>query len=182
LIAADRLVGVMAIQSYKEENLYSQGDLALFSTIASQATVAIENAQLYTQMREQVWELSTPVLPVHDHVLVLPLIGVVDTERARRFTERLLLTVKQTRAQVVLLDITGVPMVDIAVAQALLQAAEATQLLGAEVALVGVRSEVAQTLVTSNVNMERLVTKANLQAGIEYALSRLGQQVTRRGI
>jgi len=197
LLAADKMVGVMAVQSYEEEGLYGERELVLFTTIAAQAAVAIENARLYSRVQEQLEELreasetqvrlleqvrlmSTPVIPLHDRILLLPLIGVLDSARTSLLTERLLEAVRQQRARVVLLDITGVPLVDTAVAQALLQSADATRLLGAEVVLVGVRSEVAQTLVTLGLNMEGLVTRANLQAGIEYALDRVGREIVAR--
>jgi rsbT co-antagonist protein RsbR len=93
----------------------------------------------------------------------------------------MLQAVRETRALVILLDITGVPVVDTAVAQALIQCASAARLLGAEVVLVGVRSEVAQTLVTLELGMEVLVTKSNLQAGIAYALGRVGLRIVPEG-
>jgi anti-anti-sigma factor len=181
LIARDKLVGVMAVQSYEQEHLYGESDLALFSTIAAQTAIAIENARLYTRLQEQVHELSTPVIPVHDRILVLPLIGTVDGRRAQLITARLLEAVQAQRARVVLVDITGVPLVDTKVAQSLLQAAHATRLVGAEFVLVGVRAEVAQTLVTLGLSMGQIVTKNNLRSGIEYALSLMGLQITSEG-
>jgi GAF domain-containing protein len=194
MIAADHVVGTIAVESYDTEHAYSEADQALLSAVAAQAAIAIQNARLYTQIQQQVeelrqsnetqahlWqqvqEMSTPVIPVQDRILVLPLVGTIDSERARRLTDRLLQAVRETRALVILLDITGVPVVDTMVAQTLIQCASAARLLGAEVVLVGVRSEVAQTLVTLEVGMEGLVTKSNLQAGIAYALGRVGLRI-----
>jgi anti-anti-sigma factor len=194
MIAADNVVGVMAVESYDTANAYSEADQTMLSTIAAQAATALQNARLYAQVQNQVeelrranetqallWqqvrEMSIPVIPLQDRVLVLPLVGTIDSERARDLTERLLEAVRQTRALVILLDITGVPVVDTAVAQAIIQAANAARLLGAEVVLVGVRSEVAQTLVTLGVSMEGLVTKSNLQSGIAYALGLVGRRI-----
>jgi len=185
MIAADRVVGIVATED--ERTTYSADDLAVLSTVASQAAIAIQNARLFRESQQraeqlntllqQVRDMSTPVIPLQDRVLVLPLVGTIDSGRARDLTDRLLEAVRQTRALVILLDITGVPVVDTAVAQAIIQAANAARLLGAEVVLVGVRSEVAQTLVTLGVSMEGLVTKSNLQAGIAYALGLVGLRI-----
>ena len=118
-------------------------------------------------------DLSSPVLPVHDGVLVMPLIGVIDSERAATLTQSLLQAIEQHRARTVLIDVTGVPLVDTQVAAVLLQAAAATKLLGAQPVLVGVRPELAQTIVGLGVDLSILITHADLQSGINYAL---GQQ------
>lgn len=189
----DRVIGVLDVQS-DQLNAFGEHEIALVQALVNQAGVAIENARFLAQIQQQVedlreanekqrrlWqqvqEMSTPVIPVHDRILVLPLVGALDSERSRRLTERLLHAVRQTRALVILLDITGVPVVDTAVAQALIQTANAARLLGAEVALVGVRAEVAQTLVSLGVSMEGIMTMANLQAGIAYALGRVGLRI-----
>jgi GAF domain-containing protein len=194
LITQERVIGYIEVWESRSERTFSQDEILLGQNLATQAVIALENARLYARVQEQleelrrsseiqshllaqVQEMSTPVIPVHHRILVLPLIGVVDSERARQFTERLLEAVRQQRTRVVLLDITGVPVVDTGVAQALLQAANATRLLGAEVVVVGMRSEVAQTLVTLGVGIEGLVTRANLQAGLEYALRQVNLHI-----
>lgn len=138
-----------------------------------------------TRLREQVistqqrliGELSTPVIPVIEGILVVPLIGSVDTERAHRITETLLKEIGRTRAQMVIMDITGVPVVDTAVANALLRVAEASRLLGAEMILVGITPAVAQTMVQLGMDLQDLHTRADLQSGVEHALNRLGQAI-----
>jgi len=116
-------------------------------------------------------ELSTPLIPLTDRVLVMPLVGVLDTRRAQQVLETLLDGISRTGALVAILDITGVQTVDTQVASALLRAARAVQLLGAEVVLTGIRPEVAQTIVAIGIDLGAVVTRSTLQAGIAYATS-----------
>ena len=114
-------------------------------------------------------ELSTPLIPLSEHVVVMPLIGALDSQRAQQATETLLQGISTRRARLAILDITGVPIVDTQVANAIVQAAKAVRLLGAQVVLTGIRSEVAQTLVTLGTDLSGIVTCSNLQSGIAYA-------------
>jgi rsbT co-antagonist protein RsbR len=116
-------------------------------------------------------ELSTPVIPISDDIIVMPLIGALDSQRAQAVLEALLQGVATSRARVAILDITGVPVVDTQVANALLHAGHAVQLLGAQVLLTGIRPEVAQTLVGLGMDMRGVITRSTLQSGITYALS-----------
>jgi rsbT co-antagonist protein RsbR len=116
-------------------------------------------------------ELSTPLIPVSDDVLAMPLIGAVDSTRARDVLDKLLTGLGASRAHTVILDITGVPLVDTQVANVLIRAAQAAQLLGAQVVLTGMRPEVAQTVVGLGINLDSLVTRSSLQTGIAYAMS-----------
>lgn len=124
-------------------------------------------------VREQqaaIRELSTPVLPLRaTGLLILPLIGVIDTQRARQLTEQLLGAIRTHRAKAVVLDITGVPIVDSKVANHLVQTVEASRLMGATVIISGLSPEIAQTLVMIGVDLSRLHTVVDLQAGIEVA-------------
>ena len=132
------------------------------------------------QLLDMIREISSPVIPVHDEVLVLPLVGTIDSARSSRIMETLLTGVQEHSAEVVIIDITGVPIVDTAVANHLIQATRAATLLGAHCVLVGVSAEVAQTLVQLGVDLSTLVTRSNLQAGITYALARQGRAITVR--
>jgi rsbT co-antagonist protein RsbR len=114
-------------------------------------------------------ELSTPLIPINDRVMVMPLVGTVDSRRAQQVLETLLEGVAASRAQVAILDITGVPVVDTQVANALVRAAQAVKLLGAQVMLTGIRPEVAQTLVGLGADLASIVTRSSLQSGIAYA-------------
>jgi len=115
-------------------------------------------------------ELSTPLIPVSDDIVIMPLIGSLDSQRAQAVLDTLLRGVASTRARVAILDITGVPVVDTQIANVLIQAARSVQLLGAQVILTGIRPEVAQTMVGLGVEMRGLVTRSDLQSGIAYAL------------
>ena len=117
-------------------------------------------------------ELSTPLIPIAEGVVAMPLIGSIDSNRAQQMLDTLLGGVSSLRAEIAILDITGVPVVDSQVADTILQAAQAVQLLGARVVLTGIRPEVAQTLVNLGANLNNIVTRSDLQSGIAYALSK----------
>jgi anti-anti-sigma regulatory factor len=124
-------------------------------------------------------DLSTPVLKLSEELLLLPVVGVIDSTRARVMTDELLLAIRAHRAKVVVIDITGVPAVDSMVANHLLQAVEASRLLGARVLLTGLTAEVAQTVVRIGVDLTKVETAGNLQDGVEEANRTLGYRVTR---
>jgi rsbT co-antagonist protein RsbR len=130
------------------------------------------------QLREAIQELSTPIIPLYTGVLAVPLVGRVDSQRAQVLTEALLEAIAREQAEIVLLDITGVAVVDTNVANHLIQTARAAALLGSQVVLVGISAEVAQTLVQLGLDLGQLVTLSNLQSGLEYALSRQGLAIT----
>lgn len=114
-------------------------------------------------------ELSTPLIPISDEVMVMPLIGALDSRRAQQVITTLLEGIAESRAHVAILDITGVPVVDTQVANALIRAAHAVKLLGAQVILTGIRPEVAQTLVGLGADLSMITTQSSLQSGIAYA-------------
>jgi rsbT co-antagonist protein RsbR len=130
------------------------------------------------QLREAIQELSNPIIPVYNGVLVVPLVGRVDSARAQQLTEALLEAIAREQAEIVLLDITGVAVVDTGVANHLMQTARAAGLLGSQVVLVGISAEVAQTLVQLGLDLGQLVTLSNLQSGIEFALAQQGLAIT----
>jgi rsbT co-antagonist protein RsbR len=136
----------------------------LRQSIALEETIRAQQATLA--------ELSTPLIPISDQVVAMPLIGSVDSRRAQQVLDTLLQGIAASGAQVAILDITGVPVVDTQVADALLRAAQAVKLLGAQVVLTGIRPEVAQTLVGLGANLSGIVTRSSLQSGIAYATSR----------
>jgi rsbT co-antagonist protein RsbR len=121
------------------------------------------------QQQQAIKELSTPVLPLHTGLLLLPVIGVIDSERARQLTEQLLEGIRTFRAKAVVIDLTGVPAVDSAVANHLLQTVRAAKLLGANAVITGISTENAQTLTRIGVDLSGLVTTSDLQSGIDEA-------------
>ncbi|MFP4437396.1 MAG: PAS domain S-box protein [Chloroflexaceae bacterium] len=120
--------------------------------------------------RNALRELSTPLIPISDDVVIMPLIGTIDSQRARQVMETLLTGVAHHQASLAILDITGVSVVDTQVAQAFIQAAQAVKLLGAQVMLTGIQPQIAQTLVHLGVDLRGIQTRSSLQAGIAAAL------------
>jgi rsbT co-antagonist protein RsbR len=138
-----------------------------------------ERERIIRQQQEAIRELSTPVLQVRERLLILPIIGVLDSQRARQLTEQLLRGIRANRAKVVVIDITGVPTIDSTVANHLVQTVEASRLMGANVIITGLSSEIAQTLVTIGVDLSKVNAVGDLQGGIEEAERLLGYEVTR---
>src|SRR3989442_214559 len=136
-------------------------------------TVAVgfvqERERIIRQQQEAIRELSTPVLQVRERLLILPIIGVIDPQRAPQLTEQLLQAIRTNRAKVVVIDITGVAAMDSNVANHLVQTVEASRLLGATVIVTGLSPEIAQTLVTIGVDLSEMATVGDLQGGIEEA-------------
>jgi rsbT co-antagonist protein RsbR len=131
------------------------------------------------EQRAVIQQLPTPVLPFRDGMLLVPIIGVIDSLRARTLTEQLLGAVRDNRAKVVVIDITGVQAVDSKVANHMVQTVEAARLMGATVIVAGVSPEIAQTMVTLGIDLGRMTTVGDLQSGIERAEQLLGYAVTR---
>ncbi|MRG93690.1 STAS domain-containing protein [Polyangium spumosum] len=117
-------------------------------------------------------EMSTPLVPIGDDIVAMPIVGTVDARRAEMVLETLLAGITRRGARVAILDITGVSVVDAQVATTLVRAAQAARLLGAQVVLTGIRGNVAQTLVELAVDLSGLVTRGTLQGGIAWALAR----------
>ncbi|MBI2428630.1 MAG: STAS domain-containing protein [Ignavibacteriales bacterium] len=144
-------------------------------------TVAVgfvqERERTIRQQQEAIRELSTPVLQVRERLLILPIIGVIDPQRARQLTEQLLRGIRTNRAKVVVIDITGVAAMDSNVANGIVQTVEASRLLGATVIVTGLSPEIAQTLVTIGVDLAKMNTVGDLQGGIEEAERLLGYKV-----
>ncbi|BCB02099.1 RsbT co-antagonist protein RsbRA [Bacillus sp. KH172YL63] len=122
-------------------------------------------------------ELSAPLIPVFEKISIMPLVGTIDTERARLIMENLLNGVVKHRAEVVLIDITGVPVVDTMVAHHIIQAAEAVRLVGAKCMLVGIRPEIAQTIVNLGIDLNQFSTNSTLRKGIEKALEMTNRKI-----
>jgi rsbT co-antagonist protein RsbR len=125
--------------------------------------------QIIADQQDAIRELSTPVLQVQDGLLILALVGVLDTARTRQLTENLLLAIRAKRARVVVMDITGVPIVDSKVANHLVQTVKAARLMGADVIVTGISPEIAQTLVQIGAELRGAQTLGDLQWGLEEA-------------
>lgn len=132
------------------------------------------------RQRQTISELQTPVIQVWDRILALPIIGSVDTARTQEMSEALLQKIIDTGAEVVLLDITGVPVMDTAVAKHLLEMVTAARLLGADVMIVGMSTQIAITLIHLGIDLSGIVTRTTLAKGLEMAFARLGLEVIAR--
>jgi rsbT co-antagonist protein RsbR len=158
--------------------LDAQGNAVIFPGIVrdltdirqAEAERAALQEQIIQSQRHTLLELSAPLLPISEHIVIMPLIGSIDTQRAQQIMETLLEGVAQHRAEVAIVDITGVQVVDTQVANALIQAAQAVQLLGAQVILTGIGPTMAQTLISLGVDMSSIITRGRLQNGIAYAM------------
>ncbi len=148
-------------------------------------TLAIDTyiaAYLETMTRHQaaIRELSTPVIKVHDRILLLPIVGTVDTQRAHQIMETVLVQVVEQQAKVMILDIAGVPVVDTKVADHILKTTAAVQLLGAQTILTGISASVARTVVQLGLEITRMHTRSKLSEGIELALTIVGKKIISR--
>jgi rsbT co-antagonist protein RsbR len=140
-------------------------------------------ANLDTVARHQaaIRELSTPVIRVYNRVLLLPLVGTVDSHRAHQIMETLLTRVVDEQARVVIVDIAGVPVVDTRVADHLLKTTEAVRLVGAETIITGISAQVARTIVQLGVDISAMHTRSRLGDGIEVALAMVGKTIADKG-
>ena len=153
-----------AFQSYISLEKVAFMDLGIIVDV-----LVFERQRVIRQQQDAIRELSTPVLQIRDRLLLLPIIGVIDTHRARLITESLLTTIRQTRAKAVVMDITGVATIDSKVANHLLQTVSAARLMGASVVVTGLSADVAQSLVALGIDLGKLRTVGDLQGGLEEA-------------
>jgi rsbT co-antagonist protein RsbR len=128
-----------------------------------------ERERIIREQQAAIRELSTPVLQVRERLLILPIIGVLDTQRARQLTEQLLAAIQANRAKVVVIDITGVVTIDLTVANNLVQTVKAARLMGATAIVTGLSSSIAQTLVDLGVDVSMIRSVGDLQGGLEEA-------------
>jgi anti-anti-sigma regulatory factor len=148
--------------------------------LAERARADAERASLQEQViatqRARLVELSTPLIPITDRILAMPLIGAMDTDRAQQAIETLLEGASRRSAEFVILDITGLQRVDESVASMLVLAASGLRLLGARTVITGIGAEVARTLIHSNASLDGIITKATLQDGIAIAMQTIGRR------
>ncbi len=133
--------------------------------------------KLIRQQSQSIQELSTPVVRLWDQVLLLPLIGVIDTQRARQFTESLLVAITRHEARVTVIDVTGVPVFDTSVARHIMKTIDAAKLLGSRIILTGISPEGALTMTKLNISFSGILCRTSLRAGIAEALQMIGQRI-----
>ena len=159
------------------ESFMSLKKIAFFDIGLIVDILVFERERTIRQQQESIRELSTPVLQIRERLLLLPIIGVIDTQRARLITESLLRSIRANRAKVVVMDITGVATIDSKVSNHLLQTVTAARLMGAHVIVTGLSAEVAQSLVALGIELSKLNTVGDLQGGLEEAERILGYRV-----
>lgn len=138
---------------------------------------ALDEEAILREQRATIAELETPVIQVWDGVLALPIIGSLDTQRAQSMNERLLQKIVETESEIVILDITGVPVVDTAVSRHILETITASRLLGAEVMVVGLNQRTAMTLVQLGLDLSGVTTRTTLARGLQLAFRKMGLKV-----
>ncbi|MEX3958026.1 protoglobin domain-containing protein [Trinickia sp. EG282A] len=165
-----------AFESYMSLKKVAFFDIGLIVDV-----LVFERERVIRQQQEAIRELSTPVLQLRERLLLLPIIGVIDTYRARLITESLLQEIRATRARVVVMDITGVATIDSRVANHIMQTVAAARLMGAQVIVTGISAPVAQSLVALGIELGTLDTVGDLQGGIERAEHTLGYRLMQAG-
>lgn len=178
-----RLIGFEVMKRFKSkpmvghEAFASLQKLAFFDLAIIVDILVEERERTIFAQQEAIRELSTPVIQVRDRLLILPIIGLIDSDRAMQVTESLLHAIRANRAKVVVMDVTGVAAVDSKVANHLMQTVAAARLMGASVIVTGLSADVAQSLVALGVDLGRINTIGDLQGGLEEAERQLGYKV-----
>ncbi|AUX39578.1 sugar ABC transporter [Sorangium cellulosum] len=193
LLVGGSAFGVLVLESGRR-GACSLDDLTMIERVVDTMAVAIENTQLVHRIIERthelehanrhqeslldtIRELSSPVVPIARSILVMPIVGTMDAERSGRFIESMLQDITEHHARVVLVDVTGMAVVDAASVEHLLRAARAARLLGAEVVLVGITPAAARLMVEQGVDLGSLITRSTLELGFAYALSKTGGKI-----
>lgn len=183
LLLRDVLARALFVEYQRDADLLNR-ILDAYEPAANRIAVTVsvsfveERERVIREQQEAIRELSTPVLQVRERLLILPIIGVLDSPRARQLTEQLLGAIQANRAKVVVIDITGVATIDLTVANHLVQTVEASRLMGASAIITGLSSKIAQTLVDLGVDLSMMRTVGDLQGGLEEAERLIGYRPT----
>ncbi|CRL09466.1 Stressosome protein RsbRA [Phaeobacter italicus] len=162
-----------------EEIFFISRVIDAFAVYCTEVFIA-ERDRIIEQQRDQMQELSTPVVELWDKVLTLPLIGTMDSARAQEVMENLLETILQRQSEVVIVDLTGVQTVDTQVAQHMLRMASAVRLMGAECIISGISPTIAQTMVQLGVDVGEVTTRSTIRTGLADALNRVGYEIVHK--
>ena len=165
-----------------QANFRSLSKLVAFDTALAMDTYIAANLDTVARHQAAIRELSTPVIRVYDRVLLLPLVGTVDTHRAQQIMETLLTRTVEDQAKAIIVDIAGVPVVDTKVADHLLKTTAAVRMLGAVTIITGISAQVARTMVQLGVDLSSIETRARLADGIELALAKVGRVIAEKGV
>ena len=160
------------------ESIAEKATRDLYQTVESLKESNGELARMKEVLEHEVLELSTPVVEVWDRVVALPIIGTLDSDRAQRMMETLLEAVMSKGAEIVIMDISGVPVMDTGVAQHVIKTVQAARLMGVKSIVSGIRPETAQTIVNLGVDWGTIQTRASLRDALRLAFSLLGVRVS----
>ena len=179
-----KVIGVVVLQTYKDEVKYTFDDLDIFNFVAEAISLGVGRRKAEEDLKEKlsvienqqgaILELSTPVIKIWEGVLVIPLIGVLDSRRAEHLAEELLAAITATQSRIAIIDITGVSTVDSSIANHLIKTVESVRLLGAGCVVTGIRPEVAQSIIYLGIDIGRLETRSTLAEGLKWAFSVIG--------
>lgn len=176
----DLLVDEISDPAATREALRSIKKLVMFDIAIASDTYIASKIEALERHQAAIKELSTPVIRVHQRILLLPLIGSIDSHRARQVMDSVLLKVTDAQAKCIIIDIAGVPVVDTNVADSLVKTTAAVRLLGAQTILTGITAQVARTIVQLGVDITTMHTLARLSDGIELALSFVGRSIQKK--
>jgi PAS domain S-box-containing protein len=167
----------VSITALRDEN----GNLQGFGKLTRDLTERRQAEEQLKRQAQEILEMATvPVVQVWEGIVLVPIIGTLNSERTQQLMERLLNRVTETNSPIALLDITGVPAIDTQTAQHLIETISAVRLLGAEVILTGVRPVIAQTLVHLGINLSNVITRSSLSAGLRMALGLIQLDVVQK--
>jgi rsbT co-antagonist protein RsbR len=177
----ERLVAHFADPAEAHAAYLSAQKLVYFDMALAVDTYVAANLEALKRHQAAIRELSTPVIRVHERILLLPLVGTIDSMRAHQIMETVLIRVTEDQAKVLILDIAGVPVVDTKVADHLLKTTAAVRLVGARTILTGISAQVARTIIQLGVDISAMDTQSRLSEGIELALSLIGKTIAAKG-
>jgi anti-anti-sigma regulatory factor len=181
MISGGEVQGLLAVMSY-QPGVFGQADTEMLTLVASQIALAIANMRLVERLRQTIARISVPLIPVAEGILVLPLIGQIDGERANQIIEQTLGAVVARQSEQILIDITGVDTVDMFTISQLLKIVRTTALLGAHCYLVGMSPEAAQATTSLGVDLGSLQSYRDMQSALADLLrGRDAAHVTQRG-
>lgn len=175
----------MLQNSYQDKERLSDVSLAMTRILDGLAILTFESfgrkrEQLIKEQQKALLELSTPIVKVWDKILLVPLIGVLDSQRTQMVMESLLTSIEDTQSKVAILDISGIPIVDTLVAKHLIRTVSAAKLMGAQCIITGIRARISQTMIQLGVDMSDVITRSSLSDGLRVALDITGVKIVPR--
>jgi len=180
-LAQARIVAAYAPDETRARSLFQSLMKLIWLDMELAVTTYIEASEkVISHQSREILRMSTPIVQIWAGILLVPMIGTLDTMRMHKLTEELLARIVEKECPMAILDITGVPIVDTHTARHLLELTSAVRLLGAQVVLTGVRPSIAQTMVQLGIDLSSVVTRASLEAGLSHAMDHLDLELVRR--